>query len=70
MKVWTNLSKLQAGIFEQYFFQKEGWTNIFRVGRSDIEVHTYKSMQKPKNGDDRDLFPGGWKGFLYILSHP
>ena len=40
---------------------------MFRVGMSDIDVHTYKSMQNPKYGDGRDLFPVGWKRFLYIL---
>ena len=27
------------------------------VGWSDINVHTYKSMQNPKYSDGRDLFP-------------
>ena len=45
-------------------------TKIFRVGRSDFDVHTYKSMQNLEYGDGRDLFPIVWKGFLYILSHP
>ena len=40
------------------------------VGRSDVDVHTYKSVQNPKYGDGWDLFPVVWKGFLYILSHP
>ena len=30
---------------------------MFRVRRSDIDVHTYKSMQILKYGDGRDLFP-------------
>ena len=52
------------------FAKKKVWTKIFRVGRSDIDVHTYKSMQNLECGDGRDLFPIVWKGFLYILSHP
>jgi len=52
------------------FAKKKVWTKIFRVGRSEIDVHTYKSMQNLKYGDGRDLFPLGWKRFLYILSHP
>ena len=39
-------------------------------GRSDIDIHTNKSMQNPKYGNGRDIFPVVWKGFLYILSHP
>ena len=59
----------RQGIFEPYFCQKKVWTKIFRVGRSDFDVHTYKSMQNLEYGDGRDLFPMVWKGFLYILSH-
>ena len=40
------------------------------VGRSDKNVHTFKSMQNPKYGDGRYPFPVVWKGFLYISSHP
>ena len=36
------------GIFEPYFFIKKVWTKNFRIGRSDIDVHTYKSMQNTK----------------------
>ena len=52
------------------FVQKKVWTKIFMVGRSDIDVHTYKSMQNLKYGDGWDLFPMFWKEFPYILSHP
>ena len=31
-------------------------TKIFRVGRSYIDVHTYKSLQNLKYGDGRDLY--------------
>ena len=57
------------GILSHTFFKKKVWTNVFREGRSDIDVHTYKSIQNPKYGDGGDLFPVVWKGFLYILSH-
>ena len=50
--------------------KKKVWTKIFRVGRSDFDVHTYKSMKNLEYGDGRDVFPIVWKGFLYILSHP
>ena len=40
---------------------------MFRVGRSDIHVHTYKSMQNIKYGDGRYIFPAVLEGFLYIL---
>ena len=36
---------------------------------SDIDVHTYKSMQNSKYSDGRDLFPVVWKEFLHIKSH-
>ena len=45
-------------------------TKTFKAGRSDIDVHAYKSIQNPKYGDGRDLFPVVWKEFLYVLSHP
>ena len=66
------MSKLQVGrvFLSHTFSEKKVLTKILRVGRSDIDVHTYKSMQNPKYGDGRDLFPVAWKGFLYILSHP
>ena len=66
------MSKLQVGrVFLSHdFAKKKVWTNFFRVGRSDIDVHTYKSMQNLKYGDGRDLFPMALKGFLYILSPP
>ena len=41
-----------------------------RVGRSDIEVPTYKSIQNLKYVDGRDLFPMALKVFLYILRTP
>ena len=49
-------------------------TKILKVGRSDIDAITYKSMQNPKYIDGRDLFLVVWKGFLYTsfkgtLSH-
>ena len=37
---------------------------MFRVNRPDIDVHTYKSMQNPKYGDGRALFPVVWRGFF------
>ena len=42
---------------------------MFRVGMSDIDVHTYKSksMQNLKYGD---VCPLGLKEFLYILGPP
>ena len=43
---------------------------MFRVGRSDINAHTYKSIKNPKYDDGRDLFPLLWKGFHYILRYP
>ena len=46
------------------FSKKKNWTKIFRVGRSDIDVHAFK------NGDGRNLFLVVWKEFFYILSHP
>ena len=66
------MSKLYVGrvFLSHTFFKKKVWTKFFRVGRSDIDVHTYKSMQNLKYGDGRDLFSMVWKGFLYILSHP
>ena len=48
------------------FAKKKAWTKSFRVGRSDIDAHTYKSMQNLKYGNGRDLFPMVRKGFLYI----
>ena len=60
----------RQGIFEPYFCQKKVQTKIIRVGRSDIDAHTYESMQNLKYGDGSDLFPMVWKGFLYILNHP
>ena len=56
-----------GGIFEPYFFQKKSVDKKFRGGRSDIDGHTYKSMQTHKYGDGRDLFPVVWKGLLYIF---
>ena len=50
------------------FAKKKVWTKSFRVGRSDMDVHTYKSMQNLKYGDGRDLFSMVLKGFLYILT--
>ena len=53
------------------FAKKKVWTKIFRVGRSDIDVHTYKSMQNLKYGDGRDLFFLWFgKDFFFILGHP
>ena len=52
------------------FSKNKVWKTNFRVGRLEIDVHTYKSMQNLKYGDGRDLFPMVWKGFLYNLSHP
>ena len=49
---------------------KKGLDQSFWVGRSGIDVHTYKSMQNIKHGDGRDLFLMALKGFLYILSLP
>ena len=34
---------------------------MLRVGRSDFDVHTYKSMQNLKYGDGRDRFPMVWR---------
>ena len=66
------MSELEVGrvFLSHTFAKKKVWTKIFRVGRSDFDVHTYKSMQNLEYGDGRDLFPIVWKGFLYILSHP
>ena len=33
-------------------------------------VHTYYSMQNPKYGDSRNLYPMILKLFLYVSSHP
>ena len=52
------------------FVKKKVWIKSFGVGRSDMGVHTFKSMQNLKYGDGRDLFPMALKGFLYILSPP
>ena len=60
----------RQGIFKPYFCPKKVCSKMFRVGRSDIDDHTYKSIQNLKYDDGRDLFPMRWKGFLYILSHP
>ena len=30
---------------------------MFKVGRSDIDVYTFKSMQNPKHVTGMDLFP-------------
>ena len=59
-----HMSKLKVGrvFFSHTFAKKKVWTKVFRVGRSDIDAHTYKSMQNLKYGDGRDLFPVGWKG--------
>ena len=66
------MSKLSVGrvFLSHTFVKKKVWTKIFMVGRSDIDVHTYKSMQNLEYGDGRDFFPMVWKGFLHILSHP
>ena len=40
------------------------------LGRSDIDIHSYKCMQNLNYGDGRDLFPMALKGYLYILSPP
>ena len=51
--------------------QKIIWTKIYRVSnKSDIDVHTYKSIQNPKHGDGRDLFPVVLEGVSFTLSHP
>ena len=60
--------KLRGG--SQKKLRKKVWTKIFKVGRSDIDVHTYESMRNPEYSDGRDRFPVVWKGFLYILSQP
>ena len=51
------------------FAKKKVWTKIFRVGRSDFDVHTYKIMQNPKYGYGTELFLVVWNGFFYTLSH-
>ena len=33
------------------------------VGRSDMDVHTYRSMQNLKYGDGRDLFPTALRNY-------
>ena len=65
------MSKLQVGrvFLSHTFAKKKVWTKMFRVGRSDIDVHTYKSIHNPKQGDGRDLFLVFWKGLFYILIH-
>ena len=50
-------------------FLKISFNKIILVGRSDIDVHTYKSIQFPIIGDGRDLFLWGWKWYLLTLSH-
>ena len=58
--------KLQKfGHMSKLFATKKVWTKIFRVGRSDINVHTYKSMQSPKYGDGMDLFPVIGRDFFH-----
>ena len=47
------------------FYKKKVWTQILKVGRSDIDVHTYKDMQNLKYGDGRDLFP--WFGRDFFI---
>ena len=66
------MSQMWAGrvFLSHTFAKKKVWTKSFRVGRSDMDVHTYKSMQNLKYGEGRDIFPLVWKEFLYILSHP
>ena len=66
------MSKLYVGrvFLSHTFAKKKVWTKSFRVGRSDMDVHTYKSKQNLKYGDGRDLFPMALKIFLYILSPP
>ena len=49
---------------------KKVWTENGTVGRSDIDVHTYKSMQNPKYGDDRDLFLVFCKDFFIFSGNP
>ena len=74
--VFFSLHKMSSLNFKPYFKDfvfLAKWQNLirpFRVGRSDIDVHTYKSIHNLKYGEGRDLFPRGWKGFLYIVSHP
>ena len=66
LRKFGHMSELQVGrvFLSHTFSKKKVWTKILRVGRSDIDVYTYKSMQNPDNGDGRDLFPVVWKGFL------
>ena len=73
--VWTYVQTVgnkYGWVFLSHTFseKKKVWTKNFRVGRSDIDNHTYKSMQNLKYGDGRDLFPMALKGLLYILSPP
>ena len=65
------MSKLLVGrvLLIHTFSKKKVWTKIFRVGRSDIDVHTFESMQNSKLGDDRELILVAWKGILYTSSH-
>ena len=71
MKVWTYVQTIgKQDLLSHILRKKQIWTTIFKVGRSDIDVHTYESMQNPEYSDGRDRFPVVWKGFLYILSQP
>ena len=72
LRKYGHMSKLWVGRVHpsQTFSEKKVWTKKFEVGRSDMDVHTSKSMQSFKYGDGRDLFPMALKGFLYILSPP
>ena len=55
-KVWTYVQTVGRKFLSHTFAKKKVWTKIYRVGRSDIDVHTYKSMQNIKYGDGRDFF--------------
>ena len=56
------MSKLQVGrvYLSHTFAKKKVWTKSFRVGGSDMDVHTYKSMQNskiPPNNSRNGLYP-------------
>ena len=68
LRKFGHMSKLQVGrvFLSHTFSKKKVWAKLLRVDRLDIDVHTYKSIQNPNNGQGRDLFLVVWKGFLYI----
>ena len=52
LRKFGHMSKLWVGrvFLSHTFSKKKVWTYFFRVGRSNIDVHTYKNMQNPKHG--------------------